>query len=188
MRRRQRQINTDTCTNACKNAARAATASSSRNEDCDDANQANNDGCNMQCQTEVNMVCQNPTILSLANRNINFNDGGATLRCDLQGWNNPGPNDWIAPNLWYRFMGAAGTRMPTSPPPELSCGTHAPGWMQGNYPAVQDGIVQRTVCYSWVGNTCNWQNPINVVNCGQYYVFQLPNVAANCWLRYCGTN
>jgi len=134
------------------------------------------------------MVCLNPIQLTLNNRNVAFNDGGTTLRCDWDGWNNPGPNDWTTPNAWYRFTGAAGTKMPTSAPPIYSCGTHAPGWMQGAYPTLQEGIVTRTVCYNWSGNTCLWSNPIKVVNCGSYYVFQLPSVAAQCWLRYCGTN
>ncbi|MBL8972404.1 MAG: DUF4215 domain-containing protein, partial [Myxococcales bacterium] len=182
------QVQTDACLNSCKNAKCGDGQLRAGVEQCDDGNTNNNDGCSATCNLEVNMVCLNPLSLNLANRNRNFNDGGNTLYCDLSGWANPNANDWTTPDAWYRFTGGAGTRMPTSPPPELSCGTHAPGWMVGTYPAVNEGIVQRTVCYNWSGNTCLWSNPIQVVNCGGYYVFKLPNVAVNCWLRYCGEN
>lgn len=179
---------TGACLNTCKAAKCGDGQVQAGVEECDDGNVNNNDGCSGACKLEINMVCLNPIQLTLNNRNVAFNDGGTTLRCDWDGWNNPGPNDWTTPNAWYRFTGAAGTKMPTSAPPIYSCGTHAPGWMQGAYPTLQEGIVTRTVCYNWSGNTCLWSNPIKVVNCGSYYVFQLPSVAAQCWLRYCGTN
>ena len=34
---------------------------------------------------------------------------------------------------WYRFEGAAGTRMPTSCPPLYKCNTNAPGWLKGGH-------------------------------------------------------
>lgn len=35
---------------------------------------------------------------------------------------------------WYRFEGAAGTRMPTSCPPASRCNTNVPGWLNGSHP------------------------------------------------------
>ena len=37
-------------------------------------------------------------------------------------------------NGWYRFLGAAGTKMPASCPPVLRCGTVGSGWLNGGHP------------------------------------------------------
>ena len=104
-----------------------------------------------------------------------FNDGpGKVTKCD----NKVGGN-------WHRFLGPAGLVMPLAAPSNYSCGTDAPGWMQGTYPAEDAGIVARTVCFSWFGDPCSWSVEISVRNCGQYFVFKLPNVP-ECSLRYCG--
>ena len=42
---------------------------------------------------------------------------------------------------WYRFTGAAGSKMPESPPNKNTCGTHAPGWLNGRHPSVAEGKV-----------------------------------------------
>ena len=88
---------------------------------------------------------------------------------------------------WYRFTGAAGDRMPTSCVPKDRCGTHAPGWLNGSHPSVEEGIVTRRVCYHWNSNCCNWKNDIQIQNCGPFYVYRLVKTPV-CWLRYCGNN
>ena len=50
---------------------------------------------------------------------------------------------------WYRFQGAAGTRMPTSCTPKHRCSTGATGWLNGSHPTVADGKVSRQVCFSY---------------------------------------
>ena len=77
--------------------------------------------------------------------------------------------------------------MPTSCVSERTCGTHAPGWMSGAHPTVDDGKVTRTVCYGWSGHCCRRSNNIEVVNCGLYYVYKL-GPTPGCTLRYCGTD
>ena len=88
---------------------------------------------------------------------------------------------------WYRFTGVAGDRMPTYCVPKLRCGTHAPGWLNGSHPSVKEGIVTRRVCYHWGSRCCNWQNKIQIKNCGAFYVYRLVKPPV-CWLRYCGNN
>ena len=88
---------------------------------------------------------------------------------------------------WYRFGGEAGIKMPTSCVSKYRCGTNAPGWMNGAHPTVAEGKVTRKVCYNWSSNCCNWSNNIEVVNCGQYYVYKLSPPPA-CTLRYCGSD
>ena len=88
---------------------------------------------------------------------------------------------------WFRFEGSAGTRMPTSCPPDYRCGTAATGWLNGGHPTVADGQVSRTVCFHYSQNCCYWSTNIKVRNCGSYYVYYL-NGTPVCNLRYCGTN
>ena len=91
---------------------------------------------------------------------------------------------------WYRFGGGAGTKIPTSCVSPYACGSHATGWMSGAHPTVADGKVTRKVCYSWSTNCCTWSNNIEVVNCGEYYVYQLMSTspAHPCHLVYCGSD
>tara|TARA_B110000208_G_scaffold141306_1_gene170540 strand:+ start:208 stop:3108 length:2901 start_codon:yes stop_codon:yes gene_type:complete len=57
--------------------------------------------------------------------------------------------DWQATGLggegWYRFLGAGGDALPTSPPGEFHCGTQAAGWLSdwpyGNLRCDGDGTV-----------------------------------------------
>ena len=87
---------------------------------------------------------------------------------------------------WFRFEGSAGTRMPTSCPPDYRCGTFSAGWLNGGHPTVADGQVSRQVCFR--GSTCcHWSTNIKVRNCGSYYVYYLSGTPL-CALRYCGTN
>ncbi|CAB3997417.1 Hypothetical predicted protein, partial [Paramuricea clavata] len=89
---------------------------------------------------------------------------------------------------WYRFGGGAGIKIPTTCVFKNRCGTRATGWMNGAHPTVADGKVTRKVCYNWSDNCCLWSNNIEVVNCGQYYVYKLSAPSAGCTLRYCGSD
>jgi len=149
-------------------------------EECDDGNTTAGDGCDAACKSEVVSApeCKSYATLSDWERNVNQNDGnGGVESCDSG-----------ISSGWYRFTGAAGTKMPTSCPPMYSCGTDAPGWMQGSHPSVQDGAVNRTVCFHWDNNCCIWSNGIQVRNCGDFYVYKFPGPPPNCTLKYCGTN
>ncbi|XP_078381480.1 uncharacterized protein LOC144664250 [Oculina patagonica] len=88
-------------------------------------------------------------------------------------------------SLWYRFTSAAGTRMPTSVVPSNRCGTEAPGWLSGQHPTKEDGVVQRKVCFHWKNNPCNWNADVSVVNCGSFYVYKF-TIPPFCYLRFCG--
>ena len=90
-------------------------------------------------------------------------------------------------NGWYRFQGAAGTRMPTSCPPTERCDTYATGWLNGGHPAVADGKVTRQVCFHYSSNCCYLTRNIEVRNCGSFYVYHF-NGTPSCDQRYCGTD
>lgn len=91
---------------------------------------------------------------------------------------------------WYRFGGGAGIKIATSCVSSSSCGTTASGWMNGAHPTVADGKVTRKICYHYFGNCCQWSNNIDVVNCGQYYVYELISTSPvhPCDLGYCGSD
>ena len=121
--------------------------------------------------------CSSYTTLSTADRAAKST--GNMNKCDR--------NDLSSIPKWYRFSGAAGTMMPTSPVPVRYCGTHAPGWMNGKHPSKNEGAVSRKVCFHWNNNVCLWNIMITVRNCGSFYVYKLPRTL-HCSLRYCGTN
>ena len=88
---------------------------------------------------------------------------------------------------WYRFRGASGNGMPTSCVSTHRCGTHAPGWLDGNHPTVAQGIVSAKVCFHWSNNCCRWSTYIRVRNCDGFFVYELKKPPV-CHLRYCGNS
>lgn len=88
---------------------------------------------------------------------------------------------------WYRFQGAAGTKMAISCPPANRCDASFPGWLNGAHPTVDDGIVTRSACIHKAGNCCSSGFSIQVKNCGSYYIYRLIPLT-NCDSRYCGTD
>ena len=88
---------------------------------------------------------------------------------------------------WYRFVGAAGTRMPTERVEAFSCGTNWPGWLTTTHPTVEEGEFRGVVCFSDRSTGCQYSKTIFVKKCGSYIIynfFQPPN----CDSRYCGTD
>ena len=65
------------------------------------------------------------------------------------------------------------------------CGTYYPGWLSGSHPTVNEGAVQRRVCFRYYDNCCDFPTYIRVRNCGGFYVYQLKPLTY-CYLRYCG--
>ena len=119
--------------------------------------------------------CQNYQSLTSAFRKVTYTY--YTILCD----SSLGPG-------WFRFQGAAGTRMSTSCPPSYRCNTHAPGWLNGGHPTVADGRVTRQVCFHWGSNCCYHYTNINVRNCGSFYVYYFSGTGGWCHARYCGTD
>ena len=85
---------------------------------------------------------------------------------------------------WHSFSPIIGGAMPEKCTSQYYCGTSAPGWLKGSHPNVIGQKISRTVCFSWRGNCCNWQASVEVINCGQYYIYNLPNTP-DCILAYC---
>ena len=117
--------------------------------------------------------CTNYTVLNEADR----------AQGNAIGYNN---KDRDLVTGWYRFEGAAGDRMPDKCVLIYRCGTRYPGWLNGSHPTVADGVVTRTVCYSYSIDCCKYNTSIKVKNCNSsYYVYELPRTRISS-SRYCG--
>ena len=77
--------------------------------------------------------------------------------------------------------------MPTTRVPAFSCGTHWPGWLTTAHPTVEEGEVQKEVCFSDRSTGCKYNRNIFVKNCGFYFIYQLHH-PPKCESRYCGTD
>ena len=98
---------------------------------------------------------------------------------------NPKCDDTL--NGWYRFQGAAGTRMVTTCPPEERCDARFPAWLSGEHPSVAEDKVQRQVCIHRFGDCCETSHFIQVKNCRSYFIYNLGYLGV-CDTRYCGTD
>ena len=134
-------------------------------------------GCATHAQcSEPYYLLDDPT------RNVAFSDGddGVEL-CDAHPPEDP---QWRGPG-WYRMAGGAGVKLPESAPQPFACGTDAGGWLTSAHPTVAEGVVAREVCFAFMGAGCfDDPTPIQVVNCGSYYLYNLADPAAECF-RYC---
>ena len=120
--------------------------------------------------------CYHNKNLSDATRKISYLTPSGSELCDSQ-----------LPSGWYRFVGAAGTKMPTTRVPAYKCGADWSGWLNGAHPTVEDGEVKRTVCFSDRSTGCKYAINISVKNCSSYYIYQLFK-PPSCPMRFCSTD
>ena len=121
--------------------------------------------------------CYNYKNLSEANRNrIHITLVNGPVLCDKE-----------LSEGWYRFVGAAGTKMPTTHVPANKCGAAYSGWLHGTHPTVEHDKVSREVCFSTVSERCKHKAQISVKNCSSYYIYKLQQLR-QCDSRYCGTD
>uniref|UniRef100_A0A8C5MXJ7 ZP domain-containing protein n=1 Tax=Leptobrachium leishanense TaxID=445787 RepID=A0A8C5MXJ7_9ANUR len=86
---------------------------------------------------------------------------------------------------WYRFEGSGGIRMPETCKPIFSCGTHAPLWLNGLHPKLNEGIVNHTACAHWAGDCCKWSKDVQIKLCpGGYHVYKFSGTPL-CEMTYC---
>ena len=115
----------------------------------------------------------------------NVDHEGSPYYCDKSGDSDQSPG-WKGSN-WYRFTSGAGVMMPESSPGEFHCGTKGSGWLQTTHPTNINVPKQAKVCFHYKSNECRWSQNILVTNCGDFYVYYLPDTPA-CNLRYCGAD
>ena len=120
--------------------------------------------------------CYHYKNLSDANRKISYVTPHGSELCDKQ-----------LSEGWYRFVGASGTKMPTTRVPAYRCGTDWSGWLDGAHPTVEDGVVRRKVCFSDRSTGCKSMKATTVKNCGSYFIYKLQQ-PPTCNSRYCSTD
>ena len=86
-------------------------------------------------------------------------------------------------NGWYRFQGAAGTKMVTTCPPMDRCDTAYPIWLSGGHKTVAEGTVPRKFCIHKSEDCCFTWFFIQAKNCSSYYIYKLYNLK-HCPFRY----
>ncbi|XP_077305989.1 uromodulin-like [Lithobates pipiens] len=96
--------------------------------------------------------------------------------------------DWARCDLgmygWYRFQGEQNLRIPEYCVPLYSCGVHAPMWLNGLHPTIEEGIANLTACANWIA-CCRWSRPISVKMCPKgFYVYKIQSTP-QCWYGYC---
>ena len=126
--------------------------------------------------------CYQYKTLNSSDRNVNNTERQSQPSCD----------QLLPPSRsgWYRFQGAAGTRLPTDCPPSNRCHTTFPGWLNvKDKPLPPEGVTEgRIVCFKKTGiNNCAQVQSIVIKNCSSYFVYQL-FPTPGCDLRYCGTD
>ena len=104
-----------------------------------------------------------------------------TAHCDNTGY--PYNQHGFTPG-WHSFSPTIGGAMPEKCTFQYYCGTYASGWLKGSHPNVIGQKISRTVCFSYSSNCCHEQTSVEVINCGQYYIYNLPNTP-NCYNGYC---
>ena len=119
--------------------------------------------------------CYHYNNLSDATRKISYATAPASELCDSQ-----------LSEGWYRFVGDAGTKMPTTRVPAYRCDTDFSGWLDGAHPTVEDSEIRRIVCFSDRSTGCKYSKGIFVKNCGSYFIYRLQTPP--CPSRYCGTD
>ena len=130
-------------------------------------------------------VSQNPGCNDCCN---NFNEINEPRRSTKSVWQQGQPPlcDRGISKGWYRFTSFGGSKMPETVVNEYHCGTHDPIWLKGNHPTKAEGNVVRKACINSFGlnDGCFESFDINIVNCGDYFVYYLKPLTY-CAVAYC---
>ncbi|KAL1257768.1 hypothetical protein QQF64_011012 [Cirrhinus molitorella] len=128
-------------------------------------------------ETPSDDPCYNYTVLDDPWRATDYHQNDSFLMCDQS-------VNWFG---WYRlFIHGQSTQMPDTCVDMNKCGTHAPLWLNGAHPNVEDGVVTRDICGHWSNDCCYFKStPIRVKAClGNYYVYEFVEPSF-CYLAYC---
>ena len=114
--------------------------------------------------------CYDYKNLSEANREISYNTPFGSELCDYQ-----------LSEGWYPSVGAAGKKNANNACASIQMWS---GWLNGAHPTVEDGEVQRTVCFSDRSTGCKYSNDIIVKKSGSCLIYKLFH-PPGCESRFC---
>ena len=137
--------------------------------------------------------CFNYEVLNDARRHYTKDISGKWL-CDNTNtteWGSAADKNknWKGRNF-YRVMAPAGTKIKEGCVAGTSaCGTYGQGYITvGTHPTRLNQRAKMTVCFKYGGvcpqSFCHREVEIEAINCGSYYVYDLPNLA-HCPYAYC---
>lgn len=89
---------------------------------------------------------------------------------------------------WYRFSGAAGTKILSRPPSVGQCAAVYPAWFNGTLPTTVGGTSIGTGCVNLNGALCSTSYTIPIVlatNCNTFYAYYIPSSFSYCYVRFC---
>ena len=86
---------------------------------------------------------------------------------------------------WFRAD--KGAAMPSSCVLKESCGVQAPGWLNGQIPSREAGIVQRQVCFNFRKDCCYYSLPVQIKKCSDFFVYKIKEVHPIIPGKYCFT-
>ena len=133
--------------------------------------------------------CLNYEILNDARRHYTKDYISGEILCDNINDDYYKNKNWKGRNF-YRVMAPAGTKIKEGcVAGEKTCGTHAQGYIKvGTHPTLLNQRVKMTVCFKYGSvcppSSCQREVEIEAINCGSYYVYDLPNINV-CALAYC---
>ena len=117
-----------------------------------------------------------------------IDDATRSVTYPFQGSSIPETVDNLKWYRLYRLEERIGARLPTRCVPENRCGAQASGWLNGEYPDVKDGVVQRKVCFHFHGNCCSYENTVLIRKCFEgFYVYKFESLPSSVPGRYCTT-
>ena len=86
---------------------------------------------------------------------------------------------------WFRADKEA--TMPSSCVLDESCGVQAPGWLNGQIPSREAGIVHGQVCVNFRKDCCYYSLPVQIKKCSDFFVYKLKEVHPMIPGQYCFT-
>ena len=86
---------------------------------------------------------------------------------------------------WFRAD--RGSAMPNSCVLQQSCGVQAPGWLNGQNPSREAGIMHGQVCFNFRKDCCYYSLPVQIKKCSDFFVYKLREVYPVIPGQYCFT-
>ena len=77
--------------------------------------------------------------------------------------------------------------MPSSCVLDESCGVQAPGWLNGQIPSREAGIVHGQVCFNFRKDCCYYSLPVQIKKCSDFFAYKLKDVHPMIPGQYCFT-
>lgn len=164
-------------------------------EECDDGNNNDGDGCSNSCEDTRHEICKNKDQINelwSATRFYKYNKD--KKNCDGNTKCGQTTEDWNMKCGWFKFTGAAGTKMLNKVAKSGTCGAQFSGWFKGTLPKkVEKKAKSAKICFAGkdifgLEIPCLFYTKTSVVKCEDgTFVYKLNNVPQEfCNAVHCG--